>query len=1193
MNLEKIVINGFKSFADKTELQFNQPITAIVGPNGCGKSNVVDAIKWVLGNQSPKSLRSGQMTDVIFSGSSTRKPNGMAEVSLYFSQVQGQTLIAEQDELVISRRLYRSGESEYLINGKPCRLRDIRDLFLDTGVGVSAYSIIEQGQIDQLLHASKIDRRVIFEEAAGISRFKVHKKEAQRKLERTEQNLLRLADIVNEVQRQLRSIKLQAGKARNYLEYTRQLKELRVSFSLSEYHKLSGRQKERQQTLGSWQEKFAQTAALVSRCDAQAGQLTSDLQETETQISRWDNALIAARSRIEQQIERIRFLKDRTFELQERQQTAAGQVRNLNEQSGQFIQELADQQQQLQISQQQIEKTNIALQQQETEIRTISGRCADLQAQLEDEKSGILDIVRRTAQLHNEIQSLSAYRNNLSGQKTRLTGKASQTQEQLAQWLTEKAQHQARLEDIQGILTELDQTLAAQKEQMDILDRQESALRQELDRLKERRSGLTGELNVLREMESRRHGLSDTVKMILQERNEQSAQRDYIDGVLADILHAPVEYAPAVEAALGSSLQALLVNSARRFLADQTLEEKISGRLQAIFLDRIEPFCDRTDLRAMPGVLGRLIEFVRYEDRYAPLCWMLLGNVLLVESIEVALQLSRQLDSAYRFVTPQGRLLQDKWTLQTGPMSQSAGLLSRKSRILQLDDMLASLQRQIEQQEQLIQQTDQKAEHISKLCQDLRTSIYEANTERVDSQSRLRLVEQNIKRLADEQPIIAEEIRALEDQIQQSVRREHESKRNLDELEQVNQQRSLRIEELQNRLLEQKNMLQARSSERTETRIQQGQIVEQQKAVRQRIASLQSQLQHSRMALEAARSEARNCREQIEQTERNILSVESQINQLYLEKENAQKNSRLLHEQADSLLNRRKQNDQQLRQARLQQQEIEQQIHQIQLDLGQVQVRLEDLVQRVQEELQMNLTAEYEHFEDKEVDWQAVQDQIADLRARIERLGHVNVEAIEQQDELEKRSAFLTSQVDDLQKSKAQLEQLIERINKESREIFAVTFEQVRIHFQEIFRKLFGGGKADILLENPEDLLESGIEIVARPPGKETRTISLLSGGEKSMSAIALLFAVFRSKPSPFCVLDEVDAALDEANNERFNLIVQEFKKSSQFIVITHSKRTMSIADILYGITMQTQGVSKKISVQFDSARPPVDAAVA
>jgi len=357
------------------------------------------------------------MTDVIFSGSSTRKPNGMAEVSLYFSQAQGQTRVAEQDELVISRRLYRSGESEYLINGKPCRLRDIRDLFLDTGVGVSAYSIIEQGQIDQLLHASKIDRRVIFEEAAGISRFKVHKKEAQRKLERTEQNLLRLADIVNEVQRQLRSIKLQAGKARNYLEYTRQLKELRVSFSLSEYHKLSGRQKERQQTLGSWQEKFAQTAALVSRCDAQAGQLTSDLQETETQISRWDNALIAARSRIEQQIERIRFLKDRTFELQERQQTTASQVRNLNEQSGQFIQELADQQQQLQISQQQIEKTNIALQQQETEIRTISGRCADLQAQLEDEKSGILDIVRRTAQLHNEIQSLSAYRNNRPGKK--------------------------------------------------------------------------------------------------------------------------------------------------------------------------------------------------------------------------------------------------------------------------------------------------------------------------------------------------------------------------------------------------------------------------------------------------------------------------------------------------------------------------------------------------------------------------------------------------------------------------------------------------------------------------------------------------------------------------------------------------------------------------------------------------------
>jgi chromosome segregation protein len=379
----------------------------------------------------------------------------------------------------------------------------------------------------------------------------------------------------------------------------------------------------------------------------------------------------------------------------------------------------------------------------------------------------------------------------------------------------------------------------------------------------------------------------------------------------------------------------------------------------------------------------------------------------------------------------------------------------------------------------------------------------------------------------------------------------------------------------------------------TELKIQHGQLTEQQKSIRQQMASLQSQIQHTRMALEAARTQQRSSQEQALQTERSILSTESELNRLYLEKDTAQMQSRRLHQEVRKLQEEQQQNEQQLRQSRRQQQEIEEAMHQIQIDLSQIQVRQDDLLQRVREELGMDLAAEYETYQEDQTDWQAVQEEIRLLREKIERLGHVNIEAIDQQEELEKRANFLTAQVEDLQQSKTRLLELIERINRESRENFAATFEQVRVHFQQIFRKLFGGGKADIFLENPEDVLESGIEIVARPPGKETRTISLLSGGEKTMTAIALLFAVFESKPSPFCILDEVDAALDEANNERFNLIVQEFKKHSQFIIITHSKRTMSIANILYGITMQSQGVSKKISVQFENVDETVGTAVA
>jgi chromosome segregation protein len=1190
MKLEKVVINGFKSFADKTELQFNQPITAIVGPNGCGKSNVVDAIKWVLGSQSPKSLRSGQMADVIFSGSGSRKPCGMAEVSLHFSD--GQSLGLEQDELVITRRLFRSGESEYQLNGKSCRLRDIRNLFLDTGVGVSAYSIIEQGQIDQLLQASKVDRRIIFEEAAGISRFKVQKKEAERKLERAEQNLLRLADIINEVQRQLRSIKLQAGKARSYLEYTQRLKELRVRFSLSEFHKYKTQQKEKENTLGQWQERFAQAAAEVSRREAAESRLHSQITQMEAEIGRWDNTLIAARSRIEQQIERIRFLKDRTADLQKRKLQADQQIRSISRQCVQFQEQIEGLREKLMSGEGRLKELNQLMQQQEEKIRQGSRLCADIQAQLDDEKSGILEIVRRTAQLHNEIQSLSTYRNNLTGQKSRLSGKAAQAQEQTAAWLTEKAQMKTRLEEIQAVLHQLNQTLSEQKASMEAVGQEEAALRKSLEELKQLRSGRMAERNILREMENRREGLSETVKTLL-DQYRQNGQTGLIEGVLADILHTDVEYAPAVEAALGSALQALLVNDTRRFLEEESIHAQLKSRLQVICLDHVEPFWDRLDIRGWCGVQGRLIEFVRFEERYAPLCWSLLGKVLLVDSPETALDLSARLGKEYRFVTLSGYYVSDGMLLSVGPLTQSAGLLSRKSRLEQLDAELNKLQEQIREQEEHLQHTDQKYAHLSKVCQELRTSIYEATTERVDTESRLRLIEQNIKRLTDEQPVILEEMKLLEEEIQQSVRREHESQGKLKELEELNQQRTQQITALQQALEKEKKELEKQMSVLTELKIQHGQAAEQQKSIHQQIASLQSQLQHSRIALEAARSERHSSQEQALQTERAILSTETELNRLYLEKETAQRQSRSLHRQIESLLAEQKENEQFLRQSRRLQQEIEESIHQIQMELGQIQVRQEDLTQRVQEELQMDLAAAYETYREEQTDWEAVQEEIRQLREKIERLGHVNVDAIDQQEELEKRAAFLSSQAEDLQQSKAQLMQLIERINRESREKFAATFEQVRTHFQQIFRKLFGGGKADIFLENPDDLLESGIEIVARPPGKETRTISLLSGGEKTMTAIAMLFAVFQSKPSPFCILDEVDAALDEANNERFNLIVQEFKTQSQFIIITHSKRTMSIADILYGITMQTQGVSKKISVQFESVDKAVDSAVA
>jgi chromosome segregation protein len=1181
MRLEKIVLNGFKSFADKIEFTFDSPVTAIVGPNGCGKSNIVDAVKWVLGEQSVKSLRSGQMADVIFSGSSSRKAVGTAEVSLSISNPNGtgrRQLPVEADEVQITRRIYKSGESEYRINNKICRLKDIRELFMDTGVGVKAYSIIEQGQIGQLLNASKMERRVIFEEAAGISKYKAHKKEALRKLEHTEQNLLRLADILGEVQKQLRSIKLQAGKARNYLQYCDRLKELQVNYSLAEYAKNLTQSAEKKAGLGGFEDQLAGVVAEVAKNDALMSELGQRIIETENELNRTGNCLVAVQSKIEQNLQRIEFLRTRITELRQRKEGAEKRIEKLQEQKNLFEGDLRQCRIELTNGEKTLEGKKQNTEQLQRAIQEINAECASLEADLEDEKSGIIDIVRRTAQLHNEVQSICVYRNNLSSQKDRLSGRAETGQAELEKLLTEKAQHSARLNDIEKVLGELQQSLDSKRKETEEINSSISADNKRLAQSKEMRSALNSELSILTDMETRREGLNNAVKSIIQSR----PKFDYVEGILAEAIAADVEYANAVEAALEGKTDALIANSTSRLMADKETIGKLEGRANFICIDKIEPFVDKKDFSKFRHVKGRLAEFVRSQSKYSPLAWKLLGKTIVVDSIDAAIELAERIGEGYEFVTLKGEFLGADGAIKLGPLGKTTGLISRKSRLRQLQEMIAKVAAEIAEIEGQIEKNNRTNEHLTKLCKELRTAIYEANTEKMQVSSKLVVYEENIKRLNEEQPLIAGEIDLLEAQIAKSVQKEYDSKQKLQELETVNSQRTERIEELEAKYAEQKAEQQRQISELADLRVALGQIAEQTKASKQTIVSLQSQMQENQTATETAEEEIRNSKFEIQNSSRDILNCEAAVSKLFVEKEKNQSASGGLQEQIEKLLEEQKQTEQLIRQRRAEQSEIEQRINELKIELSQLEVKGQDLVERVRDELQIDLQQAYENYEQSQVNWDGIREEIAELRGKIERLGNVNVEAIAEQEDLERRNEFLSSQVEDLNKSRAQLQQLISRLNKKSREKFRETFEEIRVQFQQIFRKLFGGGKADILLEDTEDILEAGIEIIARLPGKETMSISLLSGGEKAMTAIALLFAVFKAKPSPFCFLDEIDAALDEANNERFNLLLREFQKDSQFIIITHAKRTMSIADVLVGITMQTRGVSKKISVRFD-----------
>lgn len=1188
MRLEKITLNGFKSFADKIEFAFDAPSTAIVGPNGCGKSNVVDAVKWVLGEQSVKSLRSGQMSDVIFSGSSSRKAAGTAEVSLFISNTNGtknaRELPIEADELQITRRIYKSGESEYLINNKTCRLKDIRELFMDTGVGVKAYSIIEQGQVEQLLNATKTERRIIFEEAAGISKYKAHKKETLRKLERTEQNLLRLADILGEVQKQLRSVKHQAGKARNYLQYRQRLKELQVNYFLAEYAKNHNQTTKVKAGLEQLEKRSACISAELEKQNLLISELANEKTETENKLNRMGNSLVSVQSKIEQQLQQIEFLRTRITEQQQRKLSAKEKCEKLQEQGRAFKADLTRCRAEMENGEKNLSRQSQNAEQLRETIEKVTAECAALETVLEDEKSGIIDIVRRTAQLHNEVQSISAHRDTLSGQKDRLSGRAENTRTELEKLLTEKAQYNARLSDIEKVLGELEQNLDDKRKQADEIGSQIAADSGRLAHIKEKQSALSGESAVLTDMEAKQEGLNNAVKTVLKWRSSEENKFDCVEGILADIITPEPDYAIAVEAALEGKTDALVVNSTSKLMAETETIEKLQGRAGFICTDKLEPFVDKRNLSKYQGIKGRLAEFVKRQSKYAPLAWKLLGKTIVVDSIEAAAGLAEKIGREYKFVTIKGEFLGDDGVIKLGLLGKTTGLISRKSRLRELKETISHITSEIKIIEEKIEEKNQTKEHLTELCKELRTAVYEANTEKMQVVSKLGVLEQDIKRLRNEQPLIANEIDLLEAQIAQSVRKEYESNQKLKEMEAVNSQRTERIKELQADHAEHKARETCLLNKLTDLKVALGQIAERQEAMKQTITSLQNQIEQNRTAEKAIQAEIQSCSENLKKAQSDVLNCEAAVSELFAEKEKEQQSSSLLHEKLERLRARQAQIEQLTEQKRIEQAEIEQRINELKIELGQLNVKNQDLIERVREELQIDLVESYQKYEESQTDWDRVREEIAELRGKIERLGNVNVDAIAEQEDLEKRNDFLSSQVEDLNKSRTDLQQLISRLNRKSREKFRQTFEEIRVHFQQIFRKLFGGGKADIFLEEADDILEAGIEIIARPPGKETMSISLLSGGEKALTAIALLFAVFKTKPSPFCFLDEIDAALDEANNERFNLLLREFQKDSQFIVITHSKRTMSIVDALIGITMQTRGVSKKISVRFDDA---------
>ena len=1243
MYLKTLTIHGFKSFADKTHFEFHPGVTGIVGPNGCGKSNVVDAVRWVLGETSAKALRGDEMADVIFNGTDKRKPVGMAEVVLVFGDCE-KALGVDYNEVAICRRVFRDGRSEYRLNNTVCRLKDLQDLLSGTGIGRTAYSIMAQGQIDMLLSSKPEDRRTVFEEAAGITKFKGQKKEALRKLEYTEANLLRVADIVAEVKRQMGSLQRQAAKARRYQAFMSDLRTLDTHLGHKHFTEFSAEKSEA--------ETHIRTLAL------QLDQVQRRLQSTEAETAETREAYHAVESTINQ-------LRGQSQELRSQVQSAEGRVGFNRERSEELQARIQQNQEDISANRALLDEQQRELSSADAQIQQLFGNIESRQSLLSEHQGTHQSIMpertrveseRRTVReqvlrAEGQIATAEAKGQSLTGQISadRQRHESLQKDRQTAAQAKETSQveHDKLQEMIQELdtrRTDLDNKLKDCAREIVERRRQRDVLTEELHEIQRTATQRKSRLEALQQLLQKGEGLEQGTQKVLQGLDNPEVYGTGVRGLLASAFEVEPAFIPAIEAALRENLQAVMLVDAD--LASSILDRLTGQKMgKAVLLPQdfatLRPTPDRQLLPG--GAVAWAVDKVKASPTVQALLDHLLAHVVIAEDLNSALRLKRQ-HPDLAISTMSGELVSTDGVIFGGAGKEEAMSTLRREtevrslkgeveslefQLLEREESVAALRAQVEEQQQeevmLREQSQRAREEFSQIQGQIsvvQRALQQASA-KLDSFDWEQ--EQISSRIAEAEAQAAahrESAAAASEQVQALRSRENELEIEIEGISRKEMESQERLNELRTALALAQSSLQS---------------VERQKApLANRMVELQSSIQRFEQEIitwqqRVQTGEAENARlaEQIEEQRSAVSRIEEEL-QFRSEDRAA------AFEKVTELETR-------LTGLRHQSTEMSESRNRAEVQLTRVDLRLENLNNQIVERYQLNLDsfepdphsllmaisaqrksrergarrksggsdegendsvssaqdsasdAEREAAEvadamaEGEPDWDFVAEAVSELRQKLEGIGPVNLEAIQEFAELEERHLFLDTQHNDLVKSKEELLQVIAKINETTKTMFSDTFNLVRGHFHDNFRELFGAtAKADLLLVDESDPLESGIEIIAKPPGKKLQTISLLSGGERSMTAVALLFSIYMVKPSPFCILDELDAPLDESNIGRFLNMLDRFIAQSQFIIVTHNKRTMSRADVIYGVTMQEFGVSKPIGVRM---APQEDAA--
>ena len=1180
MYLKRIEIAGFKSFADKTVIDFENSVTAVVGPNGSGKSNITEAIRWVLGEQSAKSLRGGKMPDIIFAGSDSRKPLNVAEVTVLLDN-SDHYLPLDYQEISVTRRYRRTGESDFFINKQPCRLKDIQELFLDSGLGKESFSIISQGKVEAIFSSKPEDRRGIFEEAAGVLKYKQRKKKAEQKLFETEDNLSRVQDIIYELQEQLTPLAEQSEIAKKFLQLKEELTQTDIALMITEINVAKKEWEEKQTQLTQFNQELTKLATHIQSQEAVLSEKRKQNAKKDRQIEKGQQSLLALSERLKQAegqkdvlIERTMHTQKSTQEYQASLAEAQKKVAHFEELQEKLTKETTEKETEIQEAQQQLMKT-------QQELEKYQKSTKELLSELRDQ---YVDLMQEQANVGNELKYLERQYLQETSKSKQTLAKQSEVEASVLALSSQKQELSEKQANLQQALVknqhELEEVQTKGKTVQTKLTNEQPKMYQLMNQVQQ----LKARQKSLQEIQENYFGFYQGVRLVLQHKQQLSG----IVGAVAELIDVPSSFTLAIETALGGAAQHVIVENehdARQAIT--YLKKQRGGRATFLPLTTIKPrqlpAHVLSQAAAVDGFLGIASEQVTFPAEIQTVVHNLLGTILLAKDLTSANAIAQTIRYQYRVVSLEGDVMNAGGSMTGGANKRGnqGSLFSQNQELKQLTAEYEQADQQLQNQEKIVQELQTKVADLSQKQEKLRTQNEQLRFEEQEITNQLQNITNDLARFEKEKQLSNFETRELQQFIETYQKQQAELTARQKEIEQQRQQIDEEIKSLNqesDQMEEKRSQVQARKAQEQAdlavlkeqfnhlqiqlrgARVQKNEALERQTSLEQQLATLTADFSDHEITEESLASQITELAQQREELQAELVAVKEQ-------RERTQK-------EIDQLETVLAEKNQQQKQQLTEQSKLE-----VQKDRAEM--LLDHQLSYLQTEYQIS-------FEKAVTDYQPTSDivssrtKVAVLKEQIADLGPVNIRSIEQFEQVNERHTFLATQRDDLLSAKNQLFETMEEMDAEVRARFKEVFEAIRQEFKVVFPNMFGGGRAELVLTDPSDLLKTGIEIEVQPPGKKLQSLSLLSGGERALTAIALLFSIIRVCPVPFCILDEVEAALDEANVKRFGRYLSDFQDDTQFIVVTHRKGTMVAADVLYGVTMQESGVSKIVSVRME-----------